>query len=216
MSLCIPGHNFKRLTCNFALIAIACSLCADCTSSSPPSQRIIVAIDRSESTDYFRGQQLDAVDYAAASSVLHNSQLDVWCYDTTATEVYTPQVPDRVEVVNVVKREQMIPDPNHQRCRTRPADLLEHLISSLDDPAAPKTVKILLLTDGDNDFFDDPPRIKKDLKAIACQCNAQIAIAGVTPNNVSQWNAWLRPTFGSKYTVTELPQAADSIHRFLK
>ena len=116
-------RDFAARSFTLLMVPLACSsIVATCgcgSKSAAPSERYIFALDRSESTDNFRAQQFSAIDTASYMAMANGAKIEIWCYDTHPKVVYGPTNPDQIQAVNAVKRDNMIPDPQHLRQRTR-------------------------------------------------------------------------------------------------
>lgn len=181
---------------------------------APASERIIVALDRSESTSNMRSSQFANLDTCRDAAIARSGELDVWYFDSHCNEIYGPEQPSRTDVLDAVKRADLVPDPHDLRIRTRPALLLQSIVRGIGTKA-PKRVYVVLLTDGDNDYYGEERQERDQLAVLSRNPGIRFAILGVVPDNRTTWKAMLDETFPDRYVLSDTTHSADDLTSFL-
>jgi len=187
-------------TCGALLVASIILLVDGCSSSPPNPGRIIVAFDRSGSTTGFRADQLACLREAKLMSVKQDIPLEVFSYDYQANLVYGPEVPYSDDALFAMKRSWFVPDSGHPLVGTRPAALLEAIAAeAIQMQAGPN--HILILSDGDNDFYNDRRRIKAAAVTIAKIPDVRLSLIGIHPENRAAWQHLVGTALGSRLDI---------------
>jgi len=204
-----------RLPALKLIVSLALFCASGCSNGPPAPGRVIIALDRSESTAPMRGAQLVAIKSAQRTILGMNMPLEAWCFDTTPVRVYGPEVPEEKTVIKKIKQEEMVPDPQHLHIRTRPAALLEALNAEAPDWKGGQ-VTVIVMTDGDNDFANDNERVKDAAAKLAALPNVRIALIGVHTGNRDFWQKFVGSAFGNRYSVADASDQKGAILQCLK
>lgn len=176
------------MTPPFILMAILGVLVLSLASSPKQSNRLyIVAIDISGSTDAMRGDQLHDVTLMRKAALAENAQLEIWYYDQDACMIYGPKVPSDSRAVRLAKQKFLIPGTIRKR-GTRPEKLVCNLITELTKFPG-RDVRMLICTDGDNDYPADKALIQQDTAALSKFSACSIAVLGIHKENVALWKS---------------------------
>jgi len=189
-----------RTTYYLLCLSLALWFFASGCASPPPSALYIVVIDRSESTDPMRLDQLHDITRVRQAALLNNAEMEIWFYDSVARRIYGPSVPNDSKAIKLEKQSYLIPDMKHLKIGTRPAALFEALDKTVPDMSG-KDVRLLILTDGDNDFAADDTRIKAGAQALGGVAKLRLTIIGVHPENEKWWRTLVSPAVGGRITL---------------
>lgn len=174
--------------------------CAKHTAAAekPKPGLIVLALDRSNSMDTLRADQLNEMDLVTTVAIADDIPLDVWVFDTKAERVWGPRIPSSRHDLLPVKSEEMTTGTSHRI--TRPALMLEALAA---EPNVCKAhgVTIILLTDGDAEVWQDAPRLRKASDKLGSLTGSRIGIFGIRPENRKTWEAAVTPGFSDRYSL---------------
>ena len=162
--------------------------------------RYIVAIDRSESTAPMRLDQLHDITLVRQAALVNGAEMEMWFYDSGASRIYGPGVPNDSKAIKLQKQSYLIPDQKHRRVGTRPAMLFEALDKEVPDLAG-KDVRLLVYTDGDNDFGTDTKRIKAGAEALSKLPKLKVTVIGIHAENESWWKRQVLPALGGRLAL---------------
>ena len=184
------------------LSSFCLTLCFVLTSCAAPTpeMRYIVAIDRSESTAPMRLDQLHDITLVRQAALVNGAEMEMWFYDSGASRIYGPGVPNDPQAIKLQKQSYLIPDQKHRRVGTRPAALFEALDKEVPDITG-KDVRLLVFTDGDNDFGTDGARIKAGAEALSKLPKLKVTVIGIHAENESWWKMQVLPALGGRLTL---------------
>jgi len=158
-------------------------LVAGCVSvSNEASQKvhpiIIIAIDRSGSTEAFRESYKLAAIAATAHTADNRSSLGFYAVDRKAISIDEPH---RYEIGGLTPSVQaeLASKPNQRSVGTRPLAFWEEMTERFGDTKTP--VYIAFLTDGGNDFAGEKKPVSASLKKLSENTNVHVALLGVNP-----------------------------------
>ena len=185
------------------LAATALPVLSGCAKHSSAAEKpkpsvIVVALDRSNSMDAVRSDQLNQLDLIATVAIADEIPLDVWVYDSKAERIWGPRVPMTRGDLLSVKSEEMT--TGTVRRITRPALMLEAL-NAEPDVKMSTGAAIIVLTDGDSEVWQDTPRLRKIGDQLGALPGARIGIFGIRPENRKAWEAAMTPGFSDRYSL---------------
>gem|GEM_PF-2092601 len=184
-------------------------------AAAPAPARVVVAVDRSESTAPWRGQQLALLDTVAMDASLDHRSLDLWAFDRTAVRVWGPNIPDTPKNLLPVKQKEFAPNAASPRRITRPALLLQALAGDPETGRASGPLRVLLLSDGDSEQAEDEPLLKKSAAALAAKHpDLQLLVIGVNPASRAMWDRAVAPVLGERFKAVTVGEADAELRRF--
>jgi hypothetical protein len=207
-------HSGRKAKVVLAVLAVLVGI-TGCSKSPQRSQTLIVAIDRSGSTDGFRAQQLDQMDTITTAAIADNCALEVWSFDSTPTSLWGPRVPDSSHVLDTVKQKEFHPDHAAVRHVTRPALLLEAIEQhvQLNHLAQPN---ILILTDGDSEMPSDAGRFTAGAQTLAHLPGVRVTVIGISPENRKVWENAFTPLLSSRFQMAGQSEADTLLNSCLR
>ncbi len=186
-----------------ALVAISLII-GGCPSSkkstdrapSPPSLDpiVIVAIDRSGSTEVHRESQRLAAEAATAFSADNHNLLGFYAVDRKAVSIQEPKSFDIGGLSDSVKAE-FETKPSSRSVGTRPLAFWQEINERYQTTKAP--VYVAFLTDGGNDYAADKKAVTSTLKQLSSNPNIHVAILGVNSDLSTDIRRDLSP-FGNR------------------
>lgn len=179
----------------------------------------IFAIDRSGSTAHLRKMQKKALNMGFTQSGTWGDSVAVYVVDSKTACVYTPQ-----EAKAVVKAPDLVlravdTAGGGRGKGTKPALLWEELASQYAAPPAPRVVRIVYITDGDNDWAADAPRITAAINKLAENPRVYVAIVGLDKDQFAQIRNQFAPFADNRATFTvgdDESQMSDTLTRVLQ
>jgi len=162
---------------------------------------LIVAVDRSGSTDSLRGNQLEQLKTLSEFATGNSRMMAVWAFDRKPVCIWGPGVPNDEKALFEVMGKELRPDPNNPHRLTRPALLLD-AIAHDPDFIRQGNADIVILTDGDAEVSDDTPLFKKSAHEL-CQCrDTRLFVIGVRPEARTQWQSAFSKEWGERFHLT--------------
>lgn len=159
-----------------------------------------MAVDRSGSTDAFRVDQLKSISILLGQIGGAGSKMEIWTLDRQAQRVYGPKVPIDSSEVKKVKIDFLATDPKHPFRGTRPAALLNGLCAESRD-FQDEDVRVVLLSDGDNDFAQDGPSIQAAAVQLSHIPKFSITVIGVHRDSAPMWNRLVGASLRNRLTL---------------
>jgi hypothetical protein len=180
----------RTTTTSFLALFSALLAISGCSPKPNPS-RLIVALDRSDSTVDHRAEMLTRLDDLAGDADSARATLDIWAYDTTALRVWGPNPSTGRKALTPIKTQHFSPDPKHPRRGTRPGVLLQNLATDRMTLAlsSEQPLRIVLLTDGGIDHADDPALLRKAAQTLKQQHpNLTLLVIGIDAQERNTWD----------------------------
>lgn len=178
-------------------------LVAGCFGVSKQSNRkaypvVIVAIDRSGSTDAFRESYKLASMAATAHTADNRSSLGFYAVDRKAISIDEPH---RYEVGGLTAsvQSELSSRQSQRSVGTRPLALWQEMTERFGNANTP--VYIAFLTDGGNDFAGEHKLVTAALKQLSTNNNVHVALLGVNPELSTNARRDLQP-FGERGLLT--------------
>ncbi len=181
---------------------------------APPPALLVVAVDRSGSTDPVRGAQLDTLDLLVKIALSGDRNLSVWAFDNHPVCLWGPRVPYGPAALEQVKRQELGPNSKANRRITRPALLLRALAQEPDFQRA-TAADIVLLTDGDAEDASDHTTFIKTAQELGKNPHLRLCIIGIRPEARPEWKQAFAATWGSRFVVAGPSEAKEAVHQFL-
>lgn len=153
--------------------------------------RVVIAVDRSDSTADRRGEMLEALDNLASDADAAGVPIDLWVFDTQPARIWGPGLAESSNALVEVKRRELLPDPSHPRRGTRPGLLLTALTQDREmaDLAPDRRVTLVVLTDGGIDHTDDPGLMKTAARTLAAtHPRIEIRVIGIDSQARRTWD----------------------------
>jgi hypothetical protein len=177
------------------LVVGGCIRNAQSTPKPPPMDPIvIVAIDRSGSTDVHRKAQQLAAEAATAYSADNHNLLGFYAVDKKAVSIQEPKSYDLGGLSASVKAE-FETKPSSRSVGTRPLAFWQEMVERYGTTKSP--VYVAFLTDGGNDYSGDKKTVSSTLEQLSANPNIHVAILGVHPDLSTDVRHDLSP-FGSR------------------
>jgi hypothetical protein len=175
-------------------------LVAGCSKQSNRSAYpvIIVAIDRSGSTDAFRENYKLASMAATAYTADNRSLLGFYAVDRKAISIDEPHKYTVGGLTASVQAE-LASRPSQRSVGTRPLALWQEMTERFGNAKTP--VYIAFLTDGGNDFAGENKLVTASLKQLSTNNNVHVAFLGVNPELSTNARRDLQP-FGERGLLT--------------
>jgi hypothetical protein len=164
------------------LLVVLIPLCSSC---KPSRGEIIVAVDRSGSVSrWLMANQWTLFDSIVDQATAMRCKMRLWTYDSTAVELFGPNVPEGRRTFNALKPELK---PRDDVKFTNPADLLESLVPIVDKAGHP--VAICILTDGGCELESEKDRLARVAKRLSEMPNVSVHVIGIESDTRSCWRA---------------------------
>ena len=168
-------------------------------ATAPPKPLTLVALDRSGSTEAFRGQQRGFAMDSAMDALDRGNEYAGWVVDRAANCVYDPQVPGSTKEFDDKFFAEFKTRRTKDASRTRPALLWEALADKYGGTSpvsGTQPVTVIYLTDGGNDWAGDEPRITQAVQRLAQNTRVRVALVGVNPELKSALEEQFAPLAG--------------------
>lgn len=182
----------------FPAVLTGCSSHQASAAAPPATGLFVVCLDRSNSMDALRADQLNQLDLVATAAMADNVPLDIWVFDKSPERVWGPRIPYTRSDLLPVKSEEMT--TGTPRRMTRPALLLEALADEANIQSAHNPT-FILLTDGDQEVWQDQPVLRKGADRLGAISGSRIGVFGIHPENRKAWEAALTPGFSTRYSL---------------
>ena len=177
------------------LVVGGCIRNAQSTPNPPPMDPIvIIAIDRSGSTDVHRKAQQLAAEAATAYSADNHNLLGFYAVDKKAVSIQEPKSYDLGGLSASVKAEFATKSASRS-VGTRPLVFWQEMFERYGKTKSP--VYVAFLTDGGNDYAADKKTVSSTLEQLSSNPNIHVAILGVHPDLSTDIRHDLSP-FGSR------------------
>ena len=194
-----------------ALISLMATSCAKNPRFAPAIE--IVAEDRSGSTANQRADQKGFLGEAFLNAQNTGGKVGVWAVDRTAVSVLDVQKITNGAVVTEKLLKELETSIGKDASRTRPALFWEAMATQYGG-ASPKSntqpIVIVYLTDGDNDWAADAPRIDKAVRTLAQNPQVKVALVGISNDLKPSLEKQMSP-FGNRALVRGTDATPDAI-----
>ena len=198
-----PPVGIKKFL-TYITFAVACILGCSCSKlpSTPIPEPIaplnIIAIDRSGSTNGMRPLQKECLDVVLAKAGKWSEEASIYVLDTELTCVREAKKVQRNEPISdYVTNKLKTPDGDTGH-KTRPALLWKLLASEYSKEKSGRVIRVMFLTDGDNDWQKENKEIAESASSLSKNPNVFIAICGVTGQSHRNLKPILEPVLGKR------------------
>ena len=159
---------------------------------------VIIAIDRSGSTDVFREGYKLAAKAATAYTADHRNLLGFYAVDRKAVSIEEPR---RYQVGGLSRTvsSELETKSSNRSVGTRPLAFWQEMNERF--ASSKSKVYIAFLTDGGNDYADENKAVTAALKQLATNSNIHVALLGVNPDLSSSIRRDIAP-FGDRGRLT--------------
>ena len=163
----------------------------------------IIAVDRSGSTEKVRPDQLTVVNVAYRRAGKFSEKAAVYAVDSKSACVLTLAKVEANRDISPAVLKVLQTDKSHRSTDTRPAIFWEQMADLYAASPPDQAVRIIYLTDGDNDFPADEARIQAAIDRLSANQQVSVGIFGVTMDNNNKLQKQFQG-FGSRATIVAL------------